>query len=147
MGNVIRINTGEALTKEQKEILDAAGDAWRELVESRIRSIYGEDAQLFPQVGSCSWLELKDYLIRSIRDYLREEEGKPLFRPQLTFSSKGKTLVEILDFLIVESEKVLFPSGERFMSGLLYDEYDLTHGTAGLLSVLQDFVKWTNTAA
>jgi len=122
-------------------------DEWKQIVSNRIESIYGKGTSIFPQSETDSRPELQDYLIRSIADYLKKEPATPLFRPQLTYSSIGMSLARHLDFLIMESEKILFPSGERYMSGLLYDEYDLAQGVSGLLSILSNFIKWTDTAA
>ena len=135
-------------TQEKKVGVPAAACAmWQEVVVSRITEIYGTNTQLLPKSSDCTWEQLKRYLVQSISDYLQDEGSAPESRPELNYTSEKMSLVEHLDFLIIESEKILFPSGERMMSGLLFDEYDIAQGLTGLKFILSHFIKCNDAAA
>lgn len=83
--------------------------------------------------------ETNDFIIRSINDLL----DKDFKRIQgHTFSSNGMDETQVAEFLINETDKILFPGGEQYFSSIVNDEYDKTQGVSGILEIITRFINW-----
>ena len=92
------------------------------------------------QVASRETSNDKDYAIRCIRATL----GKDFRAIQKTFSSRGMTESEVLQFLIKETDKVLFQSEDSYVTSILQDYYKETTGSKEILEVIRNFVYWVD---
>ena len=99
------------------------GDAWNEQVASRGTS------------------NEKDFAIRCIRDAV----GKDFQTISKTFSSSDMTETQVVQYLIKETDKVLFQSDNSYVTSIVRDYYKDTTATAEILEVLRHFVNWVDT--
>ena len=82
-----------------------------------------------------------DYIFRCINELL-DKDFKPI---QRTFLSKGMTEAQVISYLIKETDKILFPSGECFVYNIIYDNYKESTGTKSILEIIRRFVNWQDT--
>jgi len=115
---------------------------WSTHVSIFVKSNYGKGAELFYH-GDEPLEQRKDFIIRSINEHLEHKNVKtPITR---TYSSKGMTEFQKLIFLIEETERVLFSKENRFMCSIIYDEYNINHGTQGLYEIIGHYINWIDT--
>jgi hypothetical protein len=107
---------------EQKETQKRINESWLEQVSSRTSPP-------------------SDYVFRCISELL-DKDFKPI---QRTFSSKGMTEPQAVLYLIRETDKLLFPSGDGFVYNIVYDNYKELAGTKAILEILRQFVNWKDT--
>ena len=82
-----------------------------------------------------------DFVIRSIREYL----GKNFNTINRTYSSKGMTETQAVRYLLNETDKLLFPNGERYIYNIIYDTYKEAAGTKAIFEIIRQFVNWVDT--
>ena len=94
-----------------------------------------------------NFAETIDYMKRQIDEYvLDSKQSQTLPKPQTKeYSSKRQAEFENIVYLVDETEKLLFPDGEQYMSNLIFDEYNMDWGTKPLREILARYVVWLDT--
>ena len=82
-----------------------------------------------------------DFVIRSIKEFL-PRHFKTINR---TYSSKGMTETQAMRYLLNETDKILFPNGERYIYNIIYDTYKEAAGTKAIFEIIRQFVNWQDT--
>jgi len=127
------------ITQEEQE----NRNLWEQHVKNKVKEIFGENAELnTPSINTA--IRVRKFVNRSVRGMM-ERKQVPLLPYKKTYSAKNMSKFEKLIYLIGETEKILFPGGDRYFSTLLYDEYPIHLGIDGLFEIINIFVEWTET--
>jgi|GEM_PF-2670310 len=88
----------------------------------------------------------KDYVIRCIKDLIDNPNFKTI--QGKTFSSKGMTEIQVVRFLIKETDKIIFQDDKDWIGvvrNIIYDNYKETTGAKEIIEIIQHFVNWIDT--
>ncbi len=126
----------ELVARRNDEIKRAA--MLKEFAVTKQKEIHGTGWYKYEPVRHDNEEDMQDYITESIRELVDI--------PRRTFSSAGMTETQKIEFLVRETEKIVFPQGEKFLSSIVYDEYNFDFGTQGLMGILNSFVHWQDLA-